>query len=526
MYGVYDPASEYKNRLEELHRRNTVSYFEKVTRESGIDVEENRRTTEEIRELIDNKNLISKRIMLLKAVRVVLFVTVILIPAALLFVNPVLKQLKTENDQESERGDMLRKRAEAQVKPLLELLDGNDSMRIISQTVPELSFDESFTAEKEEYLRSCYGYADNSDEKESVIQVISGSCAGNPFIYENRLVQGGAYETYYDSKTITWDEVIINKNGREERISHTDSVEASYSEWKPVYYRQAVLRFFSRENNGLSFERSAGHWERNTERRKNRTINKALRHSERNEADSRPACAVVFDTVFGAQNISNEKEYANLFSVFAQDSLLEILNSDAGYGDDFDFKKKGSESTVVSEHGRNLNIRPCGSDYTSTCYDIIKEGFIKKNTELFKAIYFDFAPVLAIPALQDKKPREAGEMRVGSCCSLAECEVLLNSANAGYFAHSKTKTSVILKAEFASFGTGFNKVNVRAHSFDESRWHKSVGVDGPDGKRHNVDVAYYDYNPLTENSSFFVSDKSDFNGKMPIAAHNGLYLFT
>jgi hypothetical protein len=71
--------------------------------------------------------------------------------------------------------------------------------------------------------------------------------------------------------------------------------------------------------------------------------------------------------------------------------MVELLLSQTGYGDDFHFIKQRRTNRIVSNHSQGRALKLSAGAYASYAFDQIKENFINKNAEFFKAVYFDFA---------------------------------------------------------------------------------------------------------------------------------------
>ena len=46
---IYEPLEEYEQKLKTLHEEKTAAFFEKLVRQSGVDVEKNRETVRQAR---------------------------------------------------------------------------------------------------------------------------------------------------------------------------------------------------------------------------------------------------------------------------------------------------------------------------------------------------------------------------------------------------------------------------------------------------------------------------------------------
>ena len=203
-----------------------------------------------------------------------------------------------------------------------------------------------------------------------------------------------------------------------------------------------------------------------------------------------------------------------------------MILSKIGYGDDFHFIKNRRTNRIIANHsqGRAIQLQP--QSYTSYSFDIIKENFLGKNIEFFKAVYFDFAPIWAIPLYQERPVHSLKPIPdYSQLYSLKECEVLANAVDRKFVVHPDTKTQAILKSSFLRSGDQIDETCITAYSYDIEKRVDIVSVHGGDGKFHNVPVEWDEYLPLEAQSNFFISTEEIAAGKSVIARRNGLCIF-
>ena len=178
----------------------------------------------------------------------------------------------------------------------------------------------------------------------------------------------------------------------------------------------------------------------------------------------------------------------------------------------------------IHSQGRELVLSP--SNYYSNSYDEIESNFIKKNTEFFKAVYFDFAPILAIPIYQDKPMKGLEELpNINRTYPFKEYEVLANKLDYELVAHPSSNTKLILKCDIVDSTNNIDKICVNAYSFDIIKQTTIVPVFGGDGRLHNVPVIWDEYIPVYAKNYFFVSTKDNAKDKEILAEHNDLCIF-
>ena len=213
------------------------------------------------------------------------------------------------------------------------------------------------------------------------------------------------------------------------------------------------------------------------------------------------------------------------FTPLAQTNTVDLILSKIGYGDDFHFIKRRRTNTVLTAHsqGRALTLSP--EDYADYSFDTIKENFLKKNEEHFKATYFDFAPLLAIPLYQERPVHSLMPIPEGTRRYAApECEALANCVADAFVVHPQTKTEAILKVSHIGETADADRIEIAAHSYDIEPRVDIVPVFGGDGKFHNVSVPWEEYIPLSAQNRFAVSAAPPA-GESTLAERNGLKIY-
>jgi len=204
----------------------------------------------------------------------------------------------------------------------------------------------------------------------------------------------------------------------------------------------------------------------------------------------------------------------------------EVHEHNRGRGDDFTFVKTKRTNRIVTDHsqGRAINLLP--KDYVSYSFDMIKENFVGKNMAFFKAVYFDFAPLLAIPIYQERPVHSLKPIPdYAQLYALKECEVLANALDCRQVVHPNTKTKAILKSSFVGSENGIDETCITAYSYDIEKRVDIIPMYGGDGRFHNVPVEWDDYLPLEASNHFYVSTNEIAKEKSVMARRNGLCIF-
>ncbi|MBR5314236.1 MAG: hypothetical protein IKU45_02345 [Clostridia bacterium] len=530
---IYNPLEEYEQKYRELHTEKTNQFFEKLTEQSGVDVEKNRETVALYNQYKENLSKLKKKLTWLKVLRVVMCITILLIPLVIWKLNPKIKDLKSEIDEADKKADELLKEAHAQMVPLNSLFTDRDALNIIESVIPLINFAKCFTAEQEADMIINYDFESYRGDDNSTLDMLAGKYNDNPFLFENKLIHTMGTQTYYGEKTIYWTETYRDSEGKLRTRQRSETLRASVTKPKPFYNTQVELNYCAQGGPDLSFSRDASHLQTKSERELERHIKRGAKKLKKktdkaikSSSDFMSMSNTDFEVLFDALDRDNEVQFRTLFTPLAQTNMTDLILSKNGYGDDFNFFKTKRTNRIVSNHsqGRAINLLPAA--YMSYSYDIIKENFIGKNTDFFKAVYFDFAPLWAIPVYQERPVHSLKPIPdYSQQYSLKECEALANRIDTKYTVHPNTKTSAILKSTFVESSDGVDETCITAYSYDIMQRIDIVSVYGGDGRYHDVSVPWDDYIPLEASNNFYISTLERANNQNIIARRSGLCIY-
>lgn len=526
---IYSPYKDFCEKYKDEHRKNTEDYFAELTEKSGINIEENRETVRQYNLYRENLAKLKTKLNWFRFLRVLMIITIVLIPLVIWKVTPKIRRLREEIEEADKKADELLLTASNQMLPLNSLFSDRDSLQLAEKTLPLLHFDDAFTEQKEEDMIENFDFLGCESNEESALDVLSGEYNENPFLFENKLIHKMGTETYHGYRTITWTETYRDANGKLQRRTRTETLHASVVKPKPFYSKQVVLNYGSQSGDKLLFSRDASHLNQKSERalekhvkKGRKKIKKLTDNALKNNKDFVGMSNTDFEVLFDALDRTDEVQFRMLFSPLAQTNMTDLILSDGGYGDDFDFIKNKRMNKIISGHSLGRPIRLTKECYTSYSYDVAKESFIGKNTEYFKAVYFDFAPLWAIPSYQERPADSLKPIpEFAERYAIKECEALVNAADRSVFVHPDTKTEAILKPKYKN-GNEAGAI-VHAYSYDIEKRVDVVSVRGGDGHFHNVEVPWDEYIPLSNEKSFIIKSASDTKGA--IVKRNGLGLF-
>ncbi len=528
---IYNPLEEYEKKLKTLHFENTKKLFDKLVEESGVDIDRNKETVKQYNIYTERLSEVKKKLRWRKFFRVLMWVSVLLIPVAILKLNPKIKELKEEVQFADEKASEFLAQATEQMKPLTALFKEWYAIDLIEETMPLLKFTPHFTVEQEADMKINYDFHSDTDIETSTLDVLAGRYNENPFVFENVKVHRMGTETYYGYKTITWTETYRDSDGKMRTRTRSERLQASVTKPKPFYHTQVVLNYGAQAAPDLCFTRDATYLHNKSEKgieryvkRGERRLDRKARRALKNNDDFTSMSNSDFEVLFDALDRTDEVQFRTLFTPLAQTNMVDLLLSKVGYGDDFNFLKAKRMNTISSNHSQNRNLVLPTGGFASHSFEVIEQNFLLQNTEYFKAVFFDMAPILAIPAYQERPVHSLKPIPdYAQLYSLKESEALANLVSKKHIVHPDTKTEAILKSSYLSTENGIDKTSVTAYSYDIEKRVDVVSVRGGDGHWHNVSVPWDEYLPLEQTTNFGVTQtNSTFNS---MANRDGLCIF-
>ncbi len=415
-------------------------------------------------------------------------------------VNPRLRALRSQKDSLLSEAAKFKEKAWAVMEPLNRLYDADLQTRMMSKAVPRLEFDPFFTEKRLDDLRRVYGWSDSFNDGRSVLGALSGQINGNPFVFCRTKSMRWGSKTYYGHKTIYWTETVRDSQGRCHTESRSETLTASVTKPIPVYTRDLRLIYgncaapdlvFSRTRSGLAGQENSRRFRR--ERRR-------LKRKARNLSGQNYAMMTneEFEVAFDTSDRNDNQQHALLFTPLAQQNLMALMSdTEAGYGDDFDFYKRRMINTIFSEHLCAADVEMDEGRYRDYNFDKARKEFIRISAENFRSIYFALAPLLCIPMYQQIRSAETiyGE-EAARRSTFWDHEALANYAGEERFRHPQCVTECILKTRQTRSGAGCSTVAVTAYGYTSAEHLSYVSVFGGDGRFHDVPVYWDEYSEV------------------------------
>ncbi len=541
-----EPLKYYNTQGRAAHEENTKSYFDALLSQSRVDVEANRATVKEYKKELSAIEKLDRLILKFKVFRVLFILLAIVggalfIPGVLNFldgamglgalfcglgaglivlgillvvkwVNPILKNAGSLREKRVAKANELLDEAWAQMAPLNALFDDVDTFRIIEKTVPEFKFHRTFTSAHERMLRKNYDFFDLQTDDCSMVDAIAGSFVGNPFCICRRRIHTLGTKTYHGTLTISWTESYRDSNGKVQTRTRTQTLHAQVTKPMPYYRDDTFLAYGHQAAPDLTFSREPQHSEDLSEKALDRRIKRGEKKIEklgdkaiRQGGSFQEMSNSEFDVLFGALNRNHEVQFRLMYTPLAQTNTVDLLCDKENFGDDFHFIKRKRFNIIKSEHTQRASLSTSPDNYVSYDVDLARERFITHNTAYFKGFFFDFAPLMSVPAYVEE-PISSLEDIGEDVCNLGyySHEVMANARGERAFAHPDTRTSVILKTESVGMQDNSDLVKVRAYSYATVGRVEFIPVLGGDGRMHAVPVPWTEYIPLVSEGSMSV----------------------
>ena len=534
---LLEPLKYYNDVGKKQHEENTKEYFEALFNKSGVDAEENRRTAKEYRSELEKIKKTGKLLFWLRALQIFLIalavvgaiVTVFVwyagIPIAavallllFLLVRPKIKSVKAKKAELEKKANELLRLAESQVAPLNSLFTESDTIRIIEKTMPGLEFERQFSLTQESFLREKHDFLDLNNSESTMLNTLSGKIFGNPFIFCERLMHRLVDKVYHGTLVISWTETYRDSKGNVRTRRRTQTLHASVTKPFPEYQRHNFLGYGCQAAPDLSFERNPTDVEKMNEKQIEKFVRKGAKKFKKKSENAtkkggnfQEMTNTEFDVIFGAMNRDNEVQFRLMYTPLAQRNTLELIKDKTNFGDDFRFIKNKRFNIIDSEHAQKWSIDTSPKHYYSYDIDEIKKNFALFNAAYFKSVFFDFAPLFAVPAYLEE-PCASLEVPEGAKCTYSayEHEVMANAIGYRRFVHESSDTPAILKTIGLGKIGGGDTVVVTAHSYNAVNRVDLIPVLGGDGMFHPVPVPWVEYIPLTKVTNMTVSkEKSE-----------------
>lgn len=538
---ILEPLKMFNTKFKQAQHENSEKYFDDLVKKSNVNANANRDTIKKYKKELEQAKFYEKKERNERGIKVLLIIVgiiALLIGAVLLFlgiddgsalniiigvlllvagvssivsiftkINKIIAERKKKKDEHYSEAESLKKLGYSQLSALNNLYDYYMTPEIIEKTSPLIQLDDIFDADKYEYLHEKFNLGEIKDPNSSVNYVISGSIVGNPFVIVNTYNMQMVPKVYTGSIVIHWTTTVHTKQGTR-TVHHSQTLTATVTKPAPDYYYDTRLIYGCDAAPNLSFGHEPTNINGMNERQLEKYIKKETKKLEdkeekatKNGGNFTVMANNEFDALFNGDDRDNEVEFRLLFTPLAQKNMLDLLKSKVPYGDDFYFYKNKKLNWIISSHSQNFNY-----NYDTSCFyhfdiDEARKNFVDYNDRYYQGLYFDLAPLLAIPSYQQIKTREYiyNTPYVANITSY-EHESLANRFDKNLIMHPESSTNLILKTSFQAKNGESDRVVIEAHSFKAISQATIVSVLGGDGRVHGVPVVWYEYIPVVKNT--------------------------
>lgn len=509
---LLEPEQLYKSELKEKHHETVVKAFEELTKKSGVDTEANGITCKKYYEgkaLLEKLNKKKGGLSALKALFIILCFVLVGIFLLIFVYKPKRKELDKKIASQEEANSKLLSEAYAQMAALNSLFEASMPAKLMHKTTPLIEMDRIFDIKKYELLREKYGLWDNSDQDSSTLDLQSGSILGNPFVIFKDIRKDMVMQRYEGHTVISYTVRTGNQS-----YTRTETLTAYVEKPKPVYSKETYLVFASEAADRLSFSREPSKINELNEkeidkyvRKHEKDLSKMAEKATLKGKSFTPLGNSEFELFFGGLDRDEEVQYRLLFTPLAQTSMLKLMKSKVGFGDDFKFTKIKGINVIESRHSQGTALFVDVKAFQGFDYEVMKKFFIEYNDNYFKCLFFDFAPLLSIPLYQQFKSHEyIYKNNVESNLNPFVHETIANRFNLKRFLHPDATTETILKTKFNVKANEVDVVNVTSHAFRTVKRVENVMKMGGDMRMHSVPVTWIEYIPVSKTTPITVTD--------------------
>ena len=545
---LLEPLKYYRDQGKALHEQNTKEFFDDLLQQSGINAEENRSTVRTYDKTKEEIKKVEKKISWLRVLKgFLIFLTIVgfvfmaigilmCIDGSLLAlgivaivlgllsgvgfiiltatqVTPRIKNASRIKETLEDKANELLAKAWAQMAPLNALFNDTDALRLAEKTIPGLKFDMRFERAREDFFVRHNDFIDLGDSDCSMTNTLSGNFCGNPFVFCRRLIHKMGLKTYFGSRTIFWTETYRDSQGNLRRRTRSQTLHASVTKPKPEYHPHSYLCYGSQAAPDLTFTRKPTHAEDLSERelarkikRGEKKLSKKAQAATEKGGNFQEMANSEFDVLFGATDRNHEVQFRLMVTPLAQRNMVDLIkDDDNGYGDDFHFNKYKRCNIITSEHAQKWNMNTTATNYYSYHVDTARSKFINFNSQFFRSVFFDFAPLFSIPAYMEE-PSSSLEPydNSGANYTVYEHEVMANAIGYKSFVHPASDTVAILKTKHSARKENADVVSVTAYSYQAVQRVDQVLKMGGDGNLHHVPVPWIEYIPVQKTTNMLV----------------------
>lgn len=543
----FDPYDYYKGILRQQVKEKSVEQIDALARASYVDEDANAKATTKIRKYEAKINQVNKKYKLFCTLQMILFVLAfiaiaflilgivllslgkrdllsilslvlgIVVPAiALTLIYTVLRKkvatshaLLTNLKQKHKAiydetwNSLADLRAKLNFKLYVDFVNKLDSI---------VKLDYEVDIKKVNILEKLYDLNLLLSDDESIVDVYSGMVGENPFLRLLINKKEMQNHVYTGTRVVTWTETVRDSKGNTRTVTRSQTLVANVTAPVPVYNTYSLLIYGNGAAPNLNFDRApsglkTNHDDGDVKHLVNSRTKELEKMAEKAISDGRGFTVLAnneFDALFYATNRDNETEFRLLFTPLAQQNMVELMTAKDTFGDDFYFSKRQKINFISSYHSANgirFDFRPF---YNYYCYADLKNDYVNNLENSFYSLYFDLAPLLAIPLYQLNEAPILDEDDLNLTITVEEAEACVNAMDNNLFRHPQTATKQILKVKRASNYKNSDLFEVASHSYAAEGRITTIPVACSNGRIYDVAVNWVEYLPLLQMSQVAV----------------------
>ncbi|WP_026389712.1 MAG1210 family protein [[Acholeplasma] multilocale] len=550
---IHEPVKTYNSQLKHEAELAIDQFFDKLVKESKVDIEQNKITVSKINKKEDQIDKLQNNLSKLRSWKILMIVLSVLfsifsiiatyllckeweswesLTKGLLLggvilavglvitfiilitkvVNPKIRETDSEKKKNEDKRDKLIAEAYGEMHNLNLAFEWSDTPRIMSKLLPIVKLD-SFVTKKRMQQFTDRGLKNlTAGLDETFIFAQSGTIADNPFLITKQLNHHVITKTYTGTLLISWTESYTDSQGKRQTRVRTQTLVANVFKPFPEYFVSNDFIFANDATPKLNFSRIPNSAKTTEGKGYEKFIEKGYKKIDKKgvkavkEGTSFNAMAnMEFEVMFNALDRTDEIQFRLLFSALAQEQLLDLMkNKEEGYNDNFEFIKRGNLNFLYSEL-LNSNLLPSPDMHISYDFEVIKKSFVDFNNNFFKNLFFIIAPILSIPMYQQFKVDDKYDFDEKDEMDNVQLETIINSFDRRLLENPNSMTDSIYKVNPINNQFNNQELEVLSMSYEGYSRVDFVPTWGGDGRLHSVPVPWTEYIAVDNISNVLVS---------------------
>ena len=544
----FDPYDFYKKDLKEQVNEKATKLIEDLTKKGNVDIDANISLSKEIKSLekeieefndkrTGHKVLRGMLIFLIIAgvisvligaygwffkgegstLNILLFLIGIVVIIASILINFLVINKKIK--QYDKILNELKTKHQTKVNEAWKLLEGlrnglnfKQFVDFVNSLETSIKLDYEVDYKKLMAIKNNYNIDWEFSKKESIVDVFTGSIAKNPFVrvlISREQIRDYVYEGH---RVVTWTERVRGSDGKSHTVTRSQTLTATYTAPAPFYDTYSMIIYGNGAAPNLSFSRNPSglekdHDEKDVEKLVKKRSKEIEDLAEEAVKDGRNFTALTnneFDALFYAIDRNNETEFRLLFTPLAQQNMIELICATDTYGDDFSFVKRNMMNYIVSYHSLASINFDYAKYYNFYDYALLKEDYINSINSAFYSLYFDLAPILAIPLYQMNEAHFDDRIK-DEIITDYEAEAFANHMDGKLFIHPAAKTKQILKLSKMNDYKNSKQYRVSSYAYDQIPQVVYIPVLCQNGRTYDVPVQWFRYDELNRETNVAIS---------------------